>query len=101
MRWSRLGRVVVLMGCVALPRAQGKVVSEDFHGQKINGGKVVECGCHWCNGLAAWPSGRPTTTTPKIKDQMGRSALSALLIGGVQVNIWVEGTEYARMLHRL
>jgi hypothetical protein len=32
---------------------------------------------------------------------MGRSALSALLIGGVQVNIWVEGTEYARMLHRL
>jgi hypothetical protein len=79
------------------------VVSEDFHGQKINGGKVVECGCHWCNGLVAWRSGRPTTTATKIKGQMGRPALSALLIGGVQVNIWVDGRKKERpvWLHRL
>jgi hypothetical protein len=83
------------------------VDSEDFHGQKINGGKVVSCGCHhWCNGLVAWrygTCGRPTTTAPKIKGQMGRSGLSALLIGRVQGNSLVEGRKEERpvWLHQL
>jgi hypothetical protein len=83
-----LGRVGVLMGCVASSTREsgcGGIVSEDFHGQKINGGKVVSCGCHhWCNGLAAW---RCTTVT-KIKGQMGGK------ISSIGTPYWRRAGEY-------